>query len=373
MSYDASRQEVERREGIGYRQGDSVAVAKWEGHHPMGHLVHLLDPTPATYNQENKKTWILTNGINCGVAQCVDKALQQQAHEQAYERLGYFVRGNPSTENKPLCIGIASWGNIVNAEKLVQEDNAKVQYDSTQAAEEGESVPLSPNHTHFLLVDDGQQGDGGDLKLRPRMEKALVEAKIPLVMLMLGGDEVDVNYVCNSAKEDIPIVLCTNTGGGAKVLSRIISGKAEQVKHDVKTDQHLNELVQKLALDNLEDMSVLTTDDYTKIDGNTSGVYTREFTKVKARHITKFEKLVEKKESILQRNSTKYLTRILQPLTGKTRHHVKDSRDFASFVSTVTLKDTEMLVSFDVESLFTSIPVNEAIGITMDRLKDDPT
>ena len=39
----------------------------------------------------------------------------------------------------------------------------------------------------------------------------------------------------------------------------------------------------------------------------------------------------------------------------------------------MTLKDSEMLVSFDVESLFTSIPVKEAIDITMERLKDDPT
>ena len=39
----------------------------------------------------------------------------------------------------------------------------------------------------------------------------------------------------------------------------------------------------------------------------------------------------------------------------------------------MTLKDSEMLVSFDVESLFTSIPVKEAISITMDSLKGDPT
>ena len=43
--------------------------------------------------------------------------------------------------------------------------------------ERGKPVPLNPNHTHFILVDDGRKNRSGraDLALRSRFEKAVLE------------------------------------------------------------------------------------------------------------------------------------------------------------------------------------------------------
>ena len=52
-----------------------------------------------------------------------------------------------------------------------------------------------------------------------------------------------------------------------------------------------------------------------------------------------------------------YLTRILSPVVGNTDYTVKNSCEFADFRRDKTLNACEELVSFDVVSLFTRIPL----------------
>ena len=49
--------------------------------------------------------------------------------------------------------------------------------------------------------------------------------------------------------------------------------------------------------------------------------------------------------------------------TGHTSPFVKDSKDLTDKLESIKLQDSEELVSFDVSSLFTSIPVNQALDI----------
>ena len=58
------------------------------------------------------------------------------------------------------------------------------------------------------------------------------------------------------------------------------------------------------------------------------------------------------------KNLSKDLARILSELTGKSDHHVRNSKDFAKFSTSITINDDEQMVSFDVVSLFTKIPTD---------------
>jgi hypothetical protein len=63
----------------------------------------------------------------------------------------------------------------------------------------------------------------------------------------------------------------------------------------------------------------------------------------------------------------------LEKMVGNTINTVKNSCHFAEFVRGKTLKADQVLVSFDVVSLFTNIPVDLAIKVATKRLRQDAT
>ena len=65
------------------------------------------------------------------------------------------------------------------------------------------------------------------------------------------------------------------------------------------------------------------------------------------------------------------MARILSPVVGNTDNTVKNSQHFAEFIRGKTLDVDQMLVSFDVVSLFTKIPVDLAIKVATNRLRYD--
>ena len=69
----------------------------------------------------------------------------------------------------------------------------------------------------------------------------------------------------------------------------------------------------------------------------------------------------------------KVIAKVLKPLVGKSPHHIQSTSDFVSEVKDVTLLPGECLSSYDVTSLFTSVPIDPALNVINNLLKHDET
>ena len=69
----------------------------------------------------------------------------------------------------------------------------------------------------------------------------------------------------------------------------------------------------------------------------------------------------------------KELAKILKPLVCKSPHHINRTQDFVEQVKHITLAPGECLSSYDVSTLFTSVPVDPALNIIKDLLEKDHT
>ena len=72
-------------------------------------------------------------------------------------------------------------------------------------------------------------------------------------------------------------------------------------------------------------------------------------------------------------NLSAYLANILSPLTGKSEYRVTDSAHFVSTVGNETILDNEFMLSFDVEPLFTNVPIDAAVQAALQKLENDPS
>ena len=72
-------------------------------------------------------------------------------------------------------------------------------------------------------------------------------------------------------------------------------------------------------------------------------------------------------------NTSKFLTNILSPLQNRKGYTVVNSLQFSKELPDIKIDDNEVVVSFDVVSLFTAIPVDKACEYIKKKLEQDAT
>ena len=70
-------------------------------------------------------------------------------------------------------------------------------------------------------------------------------------------------------------------------------------------------------------------------------------------------------------NTSKFLTNISTPLQNGNGFSVTNSSNFSNEISNIDIQDDEIMLSFDVVSLFTAIPVKKACEYIQNKLDCD--
>ena len=67
-------------------------------------------------------------------------------------------------------------------------------------------------------------------------------------------------------------------------------------------------------------------------------------------------------------NTTKELAKILKPLVGMSSHNVQNTRNIVEHIKDVRLRQGECIISYDVTTLFTFVPIQPVLNIFQQRL-----
>lgn len=184
------------------------------------------------------KAWIFSAGSDTGVMRLVGDAMAR--HEVGL----------------PL-IGIFPWGVTNGRGQLSGAVNGTTPYRPSPSTREG--VPLNPNHTHFVLVDNGTEGGaafGSEINLRASIVTTLSNRKnVPIVQLVVQGGPGTLQTVLSTAMAGKPIVILIDSGGAATAIydycSKGLDGVEPKFKGkecELRTIMQLNEAYGKKQL-----------------------------------------------------------------------------------------------------------------------------
>ncbi|XP_072177786.1 transient receptor potential cation channel subfamily M member-like 2 [Diadema setosum] len=164
--------------------------------------------------------WLISGGTNVGVTQAVGNAIREARAMSKISKEAY---------PKVSLIGIPPWAYVAGTDRLINEPNEElrtVSYKVDPVDRRGQPSPLNPDHTHYILVDDGRKNRyGGNADLKAKLEECIGMPTsegglgVPVVSIIVEGGTDSIHSVLNSVRHGTPVVLCNGTGRAADLLS----------------------------------------------------------------------------------------------------------------------------------------------------------
>ncbi|KAK3766250.1 hypothetical protein RRG08_036888 [Elysia crispata] len=185
----------------------------------------------------NTGAWIVTGGTASGVMEFVGEALRDH---MAISSMGSQV--------PCVALGIAVWGCVANNLALDGEGEQGL-WPATYAIEDvihpaRGMASLDPNHTHFLLVDDGREKVfGAEIPLRSELEHYISAVgttgvaqgqtiPTPVVLIVVEGGVNTMETVFQSNKRNTPVVVINGSGRAADILALAFKITADPANPD---------------------------------------------------------------------------------------------------------------------------------------------
>ncbi|KAL3836240.1 hypothetical protein ACJMK2_021679 [Sinanodonta woodiana] len=155
------------------------------------------------------------------------------------------------TLKENVIIGIAPWGVIHNRTALESKEGSwPAKYGTTGTCNSKERF-LDPDHSHYILVDDGTQHKLDiEIPFRMRLEREMVQMKtdtgndVLIVTVVIGGGKATLRKIEQALKQDTPVVVVKGSGGAADVLAYAYQNASMGDEDDSSNDgqdRHRNE------------------------------------------------------------------------------------------------------------------------------------
>ncbi|CAF0911252.1 unnamed protein product [Rotaria sp. Silwood1] len=174
--------------------------------------------------------WIVTTGFRTGVVQLVGEAI----HDHKVT--------NPKSHIT--AIGCSKWGATRNREALILKKpsiNSNIDVSINTSKNEKGQQDLEPNHTHFLLLDDGTYYgyDMGDYRTRFVTEVSKYNgANVPIVTIVVEGGPDTLSAIYNDLRVGIPIVLVDGSGRIPNLLANFLTCTETMINRNEKPDEN---------------------------------------------------------------------------------------------------------------------------------------
>ncbi|XP_072021686.1 transient receptor potential cation channel subfamily M member-like 2 [Amphiura filiformis] len=167
---------------------------------------------------ESANAWVITGGTNVGVMKYVGTAV------------GDYETAKTNGKNNIETIGIVSWGKLrADYRNEIDTKLGKgnvVKLDPEPTKEKGVSS-LQPNHSYFILVDDGTNKFGSDVLVRGGLEKAMsrnwkvsgLDEQVPVVCIVVEGGPNTIQQAKEAVENKIPIVVVADSGRASNIIA----------------------------------------------------------------------------------------------------------------------------------------------------------
>ena len=165
------------------------------------------------------------------------------------------------------------------------------------------------------------------------------------------------------------IVLPADKGKCVVIMDRSEKTYAKLKKDP--TNRIRSELIQKL--NKLKDKGKITAQQFSYLKPSTNPVIPRFYGTPKIHKNGNPIRLIVDYTGSVTYKVVRELADLLKSLMGNTEHHLENSKDLKAKLEGITLKDDECMLSHDVLSLFTNVPIPEAIKVIKTRLMQDKT
>ncbi|XP_076821173.1 transient receptor potential cation channel subfamily M member-like 2 isoform X2 [Clavelina lepadiformis] len=178
--------------------------------------------------------WILTSGTNSSVVKLIGETVDQYT--------------SANKDQAITTLGVATFGDVSDNAKLYEESFGEsdvcIQYESRRVNS------LQKNHTHFILIEDGQRFALAEP--RAKLEHLIsqkVGNKVPLVCLLLNGGFESLKAVHQALKNKTPVIVIAESKGCAGILSNLYNRSHKAVTKDKIGDLSADEEIEHSPAD----------------------------------------------------------------------------------------------------------------------------